>query len=475
MREYLIHNVTVVTGDSAAIGSIAISDGRIEEIWRPEADNTVIYGDRRIPFAGLAAQYASDHPEAEIMEMPGMTAFAGGIDAHVHFREPGMTHKADIGSESLAALLGGVTSFMDMPNTNPPTTSSARLAEKLELAEGRSWANYGFHIGATNGNREELETMSRDEGAVDRPGRHDFGGIKVFMGSSTGNMLVDDSNALDSLFRIKEKEILVHSEDEATIRKNLADAEARYGEDIPFSAHKDIRSRRACVISTIKALEMAMKHGTRLHLLHVTTAEEVQMIRVAKEINPYITAETSANYLWFCSDDYDRLGSRVKCNPSVKDADDRAALREALRTGIIDTIGSDHAPHLLSEKERKYLQAPSGLPSIRQTLPVLLTVASEEGIPFTRIASVFSEKAAEMFGIRDRGFLRKGYMADITIVAPDEEYTVTEDTDGYKCGWTPYEGTRLRGKVKAVFLNGKLRVKDGKTTEDSPSGQRLAF
>ena len=234
MREYLIHNVTVVTGDSAAIGSIAISDGRIEEIWRPEADNTVIYGDRRIPFAGLAAQYASDHPEAEIMEMPGMTAFAGGIDAHVHFREPGMTHKADIGSESLAALLGGVTSFMDMPNTNPPTTSSARLAEKLELAEGRSWANYGFHIGATNGNREELETMSRDEGAVDRPGRHDFGGIKVFMGSSTGNMLVDDSNALDSLFRIKEKEILVHSEDEATIRKNLADAEARYGEDIPF-------------------------------------------------------------------------------------------------------------------------------------------------------------------------------------------------------------------------------------------------
>ena len=222
-------------------------------------------------------------------------------------------------------------------------------------------------------------------------------------------------------------------------------------------------------------LELAMKYGTRLHILHVSTREETEMIRAAKTYSRHITAETSANYLWFCSDDYDRMGSRLKCNPSVKDAEDRSALRQALKSGIIDTIGSDHAPHLAGEKDRKYLSAPSGLPSIRQTLPVLMTVAAEEEIPAERIASLFSEKAAEMFGIRERGFLKPGYYADITVVDPDKEWIVSQGTDGYRCGWTPYEGIRLRGKVEYVFINGRLAVENGKKTDCRASGQRLSF
>ena len=400
---------------------------------------------------------------------------AGAIDAHVHFREPGMTQKADMATESRAALLGGVTSFIDMPNTVPATVSLQELEKKCSLAEGRCHANWGFHIGADNVNADNIkEYLERC---------HDsraFASVKVFMGSSTGNMLVDRQETLDKLFSISGSRIFIHSEDEAIIKANLADAKQKFGENIPMREHENIRSRQACIRSTIKALELAMKHGTALHICHISTAEEVEMIRAAKQYNHEITAETSANYLWFCDEDYDRLGSRVKCNPAIKTTTDRAALRNALKDGVIDTIGSDHAPHLKEEKARPYLSCPSGMPSIQQEVAVLLTVADEEQIPLTRIASVLSEKISDMLGIVGRGKIQTGYKADLIIIDPKKEFTVGGSDEGnaglaYKCGWSPYEGSRLKGMVEDVYLNGTLTIQDGHLITEIAAGQRLEF
>ncbi len=461
----LLHNATVVTGKSVRTGTVAVSGERISGVWYPDEDGMVVFEGREIPFSRLPSEFAGTYPGAEVSDLTGKMLLAGGIDAHVHFREPGMTSKADMSTESLAAIMGGVTSFIDMPNTNPPTITGERIKEKLDMASGRSYANYGFHLGATNNNLTEIQNADPEN----------FGAVKVFMGSSTGNMLVDDDSALGSIFRMEGKRIFVHCEDEKTIRENLLAAQEKYGDGIPFRDHENIRSRKACIKSSVKALEMAMKYGTKLHILHISTAEEVEMVRAAKQINPEITAETSANYLWFCDSDYETLGSRIKCNPSIKTANDRDALRAALANGIIDTIGSDHAPHLPSEKQRPYMTAPSGIPSVQQSLPVLITVASQEGIPMNRIASVFSERIAQMLGIRDRGFIKKGYYADIVIVDPEKEFTVKPDDLKYKCGWTPYEGARLKGYVETVFLSGSKVISDGILKNDAPSGQKLDF
>lgn len=425
MSRFVLTDATIVTGASSMKGALGVEDGRITGIWENDPP-------------GEAEGYVT-------VPLGGKVLMAGGIDAHVHFREPGMTHKADIGSESLAAVTGGITSFIDMPNTVPPTVSLEALALKASRAAGRSLANYGFHLGATDGNAASIEDCIALSGDL-------FGGIKVFMGSSTGNLLVKDEETLERLFRIKGKPVLVHSEDETAIKAGLDEALQKFGKDIPFRAHPMIRSRRACILSTAKALSMAIADGTRLHLLHVSTAEEVEMVRAAKIHNPLITAETSANYLWFCDEDYDRLGPWIKCNPSIKGAGDRAALRKGLADGIIDTIGSDHAPHLEEEKRKPYPECPSGIPSIQFSLPVLLTVAREEGIPLTRIAEVFSETPARIFGIEDRGFLKPGCFADLVVIDPDEEWTVQGTVS--KCGWTPYEGVRLHGAVKMVWVNG---------------------
>ncbi len=462
----LLHNAVIATSEGVRTGSAGICGERICGVWYAGKDGMTEYDGRHITFDSLPAAFLEKNPGAEIVDIGGKVMMAGGIDAHVHFREPGMTSKADISTESLAALLGGVTSFIDMPNTTPPTVSEARLREKLGYAEGRSYANYGFHIGATNGNAGEIKALS---------GSEDFGGIKVFMGSSTGNMLVDDDSALEEIFRIKDKRILVHCEDEKIIRENLLKARDKYGDDIPFRAHEEIRSRKACIRSSVKALEMAMKYGTRLHLLHISTAEEIEMVRAAKQINKEITAETSPNYLWFCDSDYDSFGSKIKCNPSIKTAHDREALREALKNGTIDTIGTDHAPHLESEKQRPYLTAPSGIPSIQHSLPVLLTVAGQEGMALDRVASVFSEKAAEMFGIKDRGRIKEGFYADIVIADPECEFVPEKEDLKYKCGWTPYEGIRLKGRIDTVFVNGIKSVCGGKVISEIPAGKKLVF
>ena len=431
-----------MTSEKEAEGSILIEDGKIADVLYSDAET---YGFR---------VFKAKNAGAEVIDCSGLHVMAGGIDAHVHFREPGLTNKADMETESLAALHGGVTSVMDMPNTNPATVSAETLKEKLALAEKKAHTKTSFHIGATNENADAICKIVKegDEQTGIRP--EDIAGVKVFMGSSTGNMLVDSSDTLGKLFSIKEKPVLVHCEDEATIKANLEKAIEKYGEDIPFTEHENIRSRMACIKSSIKALELAMNHGTRLVLCHISTKEEAEMARAAKLNNPEIVAETSCNYLWFSNKDYERLGSRLKCNPSVKTEDDRAALRRALAEGNIDTIGSDHAPHLPNEKEACYTKAPSGLPTIQQSLPVLLTIAHDEEIPLTRIASVFSEKASEIYGLKT-GKIAVGYAADLVVFNNEKTFTVNNADQKSKCGWTPYDGETLRGVIEMVYIDGK--------------------
>lgn len=452
--KYLLKNALIVTPEFSKKGDVAIDGDRISGLW---------YEGKR------------DFPGAETIDLSGLVLMAGGIDAHVHFREPGLTSKGDIYTETKAALLGGITSFMDMPNTNPPATTEERILEKSKLARGRSFCNYGFHIGATNSNYSEIRALYSKE-------KRSFAGVKIFMGSSTGNMLVDNPEALKELFSIENAEILVHSEDENLIKQGMAKALQEYGERIPFSHHPLIRSREACIKSTATALDKAIEAGTRLHLLHITTKEELDLIREAKKHNPRITAETSANYLWFCDEDYKRLGSHIKCNPAVKGRKDREALRQALLDGTIDTIGSDHAPHLLQEKDRPYALCPSGMPSIQQSFPVMLTVAAQEGLSLNRLTELMSEKAANIFGIENRGRIQEGYFADLVAVSPEEKFIVGKEKQNisgagisYKCGWSPYEGEELSGKVRFVMVNGQIAVKEGRLIDETPHGKALSF
>lgn len=461
-KRTLLTNARITTGEYSRLGALGIEGSVIYGIWL--RDEGVLDDSAAI----------EAFPGAEVIDLGGKVLMAGAIDCHVHFREPGMTHKADMESESRMAILGGVTSFFDMPNTAPPTVSEEALRGKLDMAKGRCHANYGFHIGATNDNAEWIRAYVR------KPDALPFGGIKVFMGSSTGNMLVDREKALTDLFRVKGRTILTHCEDEGMIKANLAAAKNEYRaladdgsviEDrIPFKAHPLIRSREACVKSTEKALELAIKYGSALHVLHVSTAEEVEMIREAKKSNPLISCETSSNYLWFSDEDYDRFGSHVKCNPAIKSASDRAALREGLADGTVDTLGSDHAPHLKAEKDKPYLSCPSGMPSIREALSVAISVASgmnsagkdpeARPIPLTTIAKAYSENPAKILGLDRRGKLEKGYYADLTVIDPEEEHTVAKPDS--RCGWSPYEGFRLKGRVKMVFLNGRVTVDNGR-------------
>ena len=442
MSTFLLHKATIVTAEKEAVGSVIISEGKIVD---------VIYADDET-FEYKVFKATQQYKEIERIELEGKHIIAGGIDAHVHFRDPGLTHKADMETETRAAVAGGVTTAFDMPNTIPATVSVEAFAGKLALAKEKSCMNLGFHFGATNSNIEEIEEILEGKTLLSPA---DVRGIKVFMGSSTGNMLVDESQTLDRLFSIKGKPVLVHCEDEDTIKANLQAALDRYGEDIPFTEHENIRSRRACIKSSIKALEKAIRFGTSLVLCHISTKEEIEMARAAKTNNPAIIAETSCNYLWFSNEDYERMGSRLKCNPSVKTPQDREALRNALAEGIIDTIGSDHAPHLLSEKEGKYTKVPSGLPSIQQSLPVLITIARQDEIPLSRIAAVFSENASDLYGL-NTGKIRTGYSADLVIFDKEKEFTVRNEDQLSKCGWSPYDGVKLNGFIETVFIGGEI-------------------
>jgi len=398
------------------------------------------------------------------IDVKGAYILPGAIDDQVHFRDPGLTHKGDIYTESRAAAAGGVTSFMDMPNTKPPTVSASGVEWKLAHAANQSAVNYSFFIGATNDNLDEL--LKCDYSRVP--------GVKLFLGSSTGNMLVDNEETLNRIFRDVPAIIAIHSEDEATIRENRDKIANEYNGEVPVRLHPAIRSREACIISTRRAIDRARKYGSRLHVLHVSTAEEVEMFSTEPLEKKLITAEVCAHHLWFSDADYDTLGTRVKMNPSVKTAADRDALRQGLHDGHLDIVATDHAPHLLSEKEGNALTAASGAPMVQFSLPVMLELA-DRGI-FTRelVIDKMCHAPAKLYAIDRRGYLRKGYYADVTVVEPDTQYEVTDSMALSRCGWTPLAGAILHNRVVMTFVNGKKVYFHGTIAPDA-TGHELKF
>ena len=439
----LIRDIRIVNEGSIREGSVLIENGIISKVML-----------RSDPGYEAAVRQAGASAEEILGDNADALLLPGVIDDQVHFREPGATAKGCIASESAAAVLGGTTSFMDMPNNNPPATTLASLEEKYSTAARDSYANYSFYIGATNDNIQELRSAD--------PRR--ICGIKVFMGSSTGNMLVDSQQALEAIFSLPGRLIATHCEDEATIRRNLAAARSRYGDDsIPFSAHPLIRSREACILSSSKAVEMARKHGTRLHVLHVSTADEIEMISEARRTCPGISAEVCVHYMWFDNRDYDRYGSLMKCNPAVKAPADREAITAAVREGRVQAVATDHAPHLYTEKMQDYLHAPSGLPTVQHSLVMMLQLAERGCFPIEQVVRMMSHSPADLFRIDRRGYIREGWWADLVIVRR-RPWTVSKDNIAYRCGWSPLEGQTFDWAVTDTFTNGTPVVRDGRLT-----------
>ena len=394
-------------------------------------------------------------------DLNGALLMPGVIDDQVHFREPGLTHKADIQSESRAAVAGGVTSFMDMPNTKPQTITYKDLEDKNLRASEVSLANYGFFIGATNENYDELQKVD----FVLTPG------IKVFLGASTGNMLVNDDDALDRIFSLKPL-IAIHSEDEQIIRRNTEYYSSLF-EEVPISCHPLIRSEEACYQSTANAVERAKRLGTRLHVLHVSTARELELFSDAKLSDKKITSEVCVHHLWFSDMDYGRLGAKIKWNPAIKTAFDREKLRDAVNSGLIDIVATDHAPHLWSEKEGDCLHAASGGPMIQHSLVCMLQMAEQGIFSIERVVEVMCHRPAELFGIDKRGYLREGYYADFVVV-DKESWTIGKDNILTKCGWSPLEGTPVDYKVRQTYVNGN-KVYDEGIINDKHKGMRMVY
>lgn len=430
---FILENATVVTGAGAFRGFVAVTPPYIDIVGHGAPD------------PALKARY----PEST--DLKGKYLMAGVIDDQVHFREPGLTHKADIASESLAAAAGGVTSFMDMPNTTPPTLDSGALRAKHEIAAATSAVNYSFFIGAGRDNIDELRNT-------------DFSivpGVKLFLGSSTGNMAVEDEATLDNIFSLPAI-VAVHSEDNDVIARNIEAWRGKWGAEVPVWAHPLIRSRRACVSSTRRSVERARRLGTRLHVLHVSTADELAFFIAGEPGSKQITCEVCVHHLWFTDADYPRLGTRIKWNPAVKTPYDRAALLDAVRAGIVDVVATDHAPHLVSEKAGDSLTAASGAPIVQFSLSMMLDLSARGFFPLPTVAAMMSERPAALFGIEGRGRLEPGYFADLAVVEPDVPHTVRSAEILSKCGWSPLEGTTLRHRVAATYVNGVM-VYDGRT------------
>ncbi|MCP3868474.1 MAG: dihydroorotase [Gammaproteobacteria bacterium] len=399
-----------------------------------------------------------------MLEAEGQLLVPGMIDDQVHFREPGATHKADLHTESMAAVAGGITSFMDMPNTNPQTVTIQALENKFALAADRSLANYSFYLGATNDNLEEIRALKPDQTC----------GIKVFMGASTGNMLVDRKEALEGIFRDAPVLVATHCEDTPEIEKNEAEFRAKYGEDVPMACHPVIRSAEACYMSSSMAVDLARRHGTRLHVLHLTTEREMALFEAGPLENKRITAEACVHHLLFDESDYGIKGSFIKCNPAIKSRSDRDAVRQALKEDRIDVIGTDHAPHTLEEKLNSYFKAPAGLPLVQWALPMALELYHERVLSLEQVIEKTCHGPARLFNIVDRGYLREGYWADLVLLDLDSPYRVERDSVLYKCGWSPLEGLRLRSRIKATLVNGRFAYRDGRVNE-GVRGQRLLF
>lgn len=401
---------------------------------------------------------------AEIIDAAGKYLMPGMIDDQVHFREPGMTHKGDLATESAAAAAGGITSFMDMPNVNPQTTTRTALADKYGIAEGRCTVNYGFYFGATNGNVEEVKALRVGEAC----------GIKAFMGASTGDMLVDDPAVLEELFRHAPIMVVTHCEHSPTIWDNEAIARARYGEDVPFSEHPNIRSADACLISSRLAVDLATRHDALLHVLHLTTAIEMDLFADVHRSEKRITAEVCVHHLWFDDSYYEQLGSKIKCNPAIKTATDRNALIKALNDGRIDIIATDHAPHTAEEKAASYFKAPAGLPLVQHALLVLWDLVANGEIGIELLVDRVSHAPADLFGVVDRGYVREGWFADLVIVDPAAPHKVDKLNLLSKCQWSPFEGHTFSASIDTTIVNGRVVFRDGKLTGDI-AGQRLEF
>jgi len=404
-------------------------------------------------------------PGTTTIDLSGKHLLPGLIDDQVHCREPGLTHKATLATESLAALCGGVTSFLDMPNTQPPTTDSSALAEKRRIAAATCHVNYGFDLGATNTNLEEIKRLS--------PG--DACGVKVFMGASTGNMLVDDPATLEGIFANARVPIATHCEYSPLIWENEKRARERYGDDVPIAMHPQIRSAEACYRSSSLAVGLAKRHGARLHILHLTTARELELFDPGPVESKRITAEVCTHHLWFDESSYATLGTKIKCNPAIKTTEDRAALRAAVIADRIDVIATDHAPHTLAEKARNYFEAPSGLPLVQHSLLMLLDQHAQGLFTLPKIVEKAAHNPARLFGIAERGFVREGYYADLVAVDLAATTLVDKNQVLYKCGWSPFEGTEFRARVALTVLNGVPVFRDGQHIGGPRVAKALVF
>ena len=400
-----------------------------------------------------------------IINAKGLHLIPGVIDDQVHFREPGLTHKAEIYTESKAAVAGGITSFMEMPNTKPQTLTQSLLEEKFKIASTNSLANYTFFMGASNDNLKEV--LSTNPKTV--------GGIKIFMGSSTGNMLVDNKDVLEKIFANANMLIAVHCEDEEVIQKNIIQAKKLYGEDVPFSLHNTIRDEKACYKSSSMAIKLAKKHKTRLHVFHISTEKELSLFQnnITLE-NKLITAEVCIHHLWFDEKDYKEKGSLIKWNPAVKTNKDKNALLQGLLDDKIDVIATDHAPHTLKEKSNKYFNCPSGGPLVQHALPAMLSLAKQKKISLEKIVEKMCHNPAICFQIAKRGFIRKGYFADLVLVDLDRPWKVTRENVLYKCGWSPFEGTIFNSTITHTIINGHIAYQNGVFNE-TQKGMRLEF
>lgn len=431
-------------------------------------EGTIFEGDVLIEgkmIVEIATQISAKSSSTKIIDAEGNFLLPGIIDDQVHFREPGLTHKGTIFTESRAAVAGGITSFIEQPNTVPNAVTQELLEDKYKIAAEKSFTNYSFMMGGTNTNLEELLKTNPKNVA----------GIKLFLGSSTGNMLVDNEEALEKIFSSTDMLIAVHCEDEATIKANLAKFQAEYGADIPVSAHPLIRSAEACYISSSKAVELAKKTGARLHVFHISTAKELELFsnKIPLE-KKKITAEVCIHHLWFSDKDYDAKGNFIKWNPAVKTDDDREALWAAVLDDRIDVIASDHAPHTMEEKNQKYAQTPSGGPLVQHALVAMFEAYHKGKISIEKIIEKMAHNPAKLFKIDKRGFIKEGYYADLVIVNTGLPWTVNKDNILYKCGWSPFEGTTFKSRITHTFVNGQLVYNNSKV-KDIHVGERLTF
>ncbi|SCD21275.1 dihydroorotase [Proteiniphilum saccharofermentans] len=442
----LIHKATIINEGNSFTGSLLLEGERISRIFKGDVPEAVLNTCR------------------QVIDARGLWLMPGVIDDQVHFRDPGLTHKGDIHTESRAAVAGGVTSYMEMPNTNPQTVTWDALCRKMEMAAGKSVVNFSFYLGATNDNMEELKKADLKQVC----------GVKVFMGSSTGNMLVDNDKALRRIFAEVDTLIATHCEKEEIIRKNIDIYKKEFGDFIPIQYHPLIRSAEACYQSSAHAVELADKYGSKLHVLHLSTARELSLFDAKPLDGKKITAEVCVHHLWFSDADYEKMGSRIKWNPAVKTAEDREALREGLKTGKLDVVATDHAPHLLSEKEGGVLQAASGGPLVQHSLQVMFELMKKGLYNKELVVEKMCHAPAQLFQVRERGFIREGYYADLVLVDPFKPYTVTPENLFYKCGWSPFEGNTFSCSIHTTFVNGNIVYQNGSLTENV-LGKALEF